>query len=63
MKQTVIEVAKHSADAASVGGLVLVFADVLPTIVLVVTLIWTLMRMYESYVNIKLKRKKLKEDG
>lgn len=51
--------AKHTIDVVSVGWLLAVFITNLPTITAVAVLIWTGMRMVESWQAIRLNQRKL----
>ena len=43
-----IETAKQMVDGAALTGTVLVVMDLLPAIVAIVTIVWTVIRIYET---------------
>lgn len=53
------ETAKHALDALSVGGVIAVFLGWIPHATALVMLIWGIMRLYECWLNIKLKHREL----
>ncbi len=55
------ETAKHAFDALSIGGVVAVFLGWVPEVTAFVMLIWGLMRLYECWLNIRLKHRELGE--
>lgn len=57
----VSDTAKHWGDALSIGGLVASILGWLPGVTALLVLFWTMMRCYECYLNIKIKRRELGE--
>jgi hypothetical protein len=55
------ETAKHWGDAGAVGGAVAALFGWLPEVTALLVAIWTVMRLYECWLNIKLKRRELGE--
>lgn len=53
------ETAKHVGDVFSVGALVAVFFQWLPEITALLTMFWIMLRIYESLLSIREKRKNL----
>ena len=62
MHPEIQDIVKHSVDAMSIGSLALVIGEVLTPIVLILTLVWTVIRINTSLLDNRLKRKELKED-
>jgi len=60
--QQITEVTKHGMDAGAVGSLVLVIGNYLTPIVLVLTVIWTCLRIYNAYLDMKIKKRILKDE-
>lgn len=56
------DTAKHWIDALSLGALVATLLDKLPAITAVLVALWTIMRIYESWQNIRLNDRKLRDD-
>lgn len=56
------ETAKHWIDALSLGALVATFMDLMPAATALAVFVWTAMRIYESYQNIRLNARKLRDD-
>jgi len=56
------ETAKHIVDTVSVGALVATLLDRLPQITALAVFVWTCLRIYESILTIRAKRKKLRRD-
>ncbi|WP_336981594.1 hypothetical protein [Altererythrobacter fulvus] len=56
------DTARHVGDALSVGWLVAVFLANLPSITAVLVLIWTVMRLYETWLSIRQKLRELNEE-
>ena len=56
------DTAKHWIDALSLGALVATLLDRLPAITAVLVACWTVMRMVESYQNIRLNHRKFRDD-
>lgn len=54
------DTAKHWGDAFSVGGCVAMLLGWLPGITAILVAVWTLMRIFECWQNIKLNQRKLK---
>lgn len=54
------DTAKHWVDALSMGALVATLFDWIPGVTAIAVLIWTAMRMFETYQNIVLNRRKLR---
>ena len=54
------DTAKHVVDALSVGALVATLFDWIPGVTAVAVLIWTAMRIVESWQSIKLNHRKLR---
>ena len=55
------ETVKHWADASAVGAAVGAYFGWLPEITAIVVLIWSVARLYECWLSIRLKRKELGE--
>lgn len=55
------ETAKHVVDALSIGTVVATLAGVLPSIAAIFTIVWTVIRIYETETVQKLLRKKRKK--
>lgn len=55
------DTAKHWIDALSLGALVATLIDVLPAATALLVFVWTAMRIYESYLTIKLKHREMRE--
>jgi hypothetical protein len=53
------DTAKHWLDVLSVGALAATLLDWLPGVTAVLVAVWTVMRMVESYQQIKLNNRKL----
>lgn len=51
--------AKHWGDALSIGGLVASLLGWLPGVTAILVFVWTLARLYECYLSIRLKRREL----
>lgn len=62
MQQQAQEIVKHSMDAGAVGSLVLVLGQYLTPIVLILTVIWTCIRIYNAYLDMKIKKRTLKDE-
>ncbi len=56
------EIVKHSVDAGAVGSLALVLGDYLTPAVLVLTVVWTCIRIYNAYLDMKIKKRVLKDE-
>lgn len=54
------DTAKHVVDALSIGALMATLFDWVPGVTAVAVLIWTAMRMVESFQAIKLNHRKLR---
>lgn len=54
------DTAKHIGDVLSIGALIGALLSWLPAITAVLVAVWTLMRMVESYQQIKLNHRKLR---
>lgn len=54
------DTAKHWIDAGAVGGLIATLAGWLPGITALLVLVWTCLRIFESYQNILINRRKLR---
>lgn len=61
MSGPIQEQAKHVIDAGAIGGGVAAFAGWLPDIAAGLSIIWLAVRVYETILNIRLKRKELNE--
>lgn len=57
----VSETAKHWIDALSLGALMATLLDWLPGASAILVFVWTVARLYECYLNIKIKRRELGE--
>jgi len=55
-QQQLIETGKHVGDALSMTTVGAVMLGWLPTLTALVSLVWVIMRIYESYLNIMEKR-------
>jgi hypothetical protein len=55
------DTAKHWIDALSLGALLATLVDVFPAATALLVFVWTAMRIYESWQNIKLNARKLRE--
>lgn len=55
------ETAKHWIDALSVGAIVATLFDYLPGLTAALVCVWTIMRLYECWLNIRIKRRELGE--
>ena len=53
------ETAKHAVDALSIGTLIAALVDWAPKITVILVALWTVMRMYESWQNIRINNKKM----
>lgn len=53
------ETSKQIGDVVSIGWLIAIFVSNLPTITALLVLVWTLMRIYESWQNIRINDRKL----
>lgn len=53
------DTAKHVGDAISIGWLAAVFFANLPSITALLVLIWTIMRLYETWLSIRQKLRDL----
>ena len=62
MFEELSETVKHWLDFISVGALIAVIVDILPTVTALLVLIWTALRIYECFLAIRLKRKELRRD-
>ena len=56
------DTAKHWIDALSLGALVATLLSWLPAATAILVFSWTVMRIYESYQNIRLNARKLRND-
>ena len=56
------DTAKHWIDALSLGALLATLLDRLPAITAVLVAVWTVMRIAESYQNIRINHRKLRDD-
>lgn len=56
------ETAKHWIDGLSLGALVATFMDLMPAATALAVFVWTAMRIFESYQNIKINARKLRGD-
>jgi uncharacterized damage-inducible protein DinB len=54
------DTAKHWIDVLSLGALVATLLDWIPGVTAILVLLWTAMRIYESWQNITLNRRKLR---
>ena len=61
MQHQVQEITKNIADMGAVGSLILVLGDILPSVVLIVTIIWTCIRVYSAILDVRLKRMEIKK--
>jgi len=61
MQQQAQEIVKHGIDAGAVGSLALVLGDYLTPAVLILTVVWTCIRIYNAYLDMKIKKRKLKD--
>lgn len=50
------DTAKHWIDLFSLGALIGTLLDIIPVVTAFLVLIWTVMRLYESILNIRLQR-------
>jgi hypothetical protein len=55
------DTAKHWGDALSIGGLVASLLGWLPGVTALLVLVWTGMRIYECYLNIRLRHRELEK--
>lgn len=55
------EPVKHTVDVLALGALVATFLDWMPALTAVMVFAWTGMRIFESWQNIQINRRKLKE--
>jgi len=62
MQQQVTELVKNGMDVSAVGSLVLVIGNYLTPVVLVLTVIWTCLRIYNAYLDMKIKKRTLKDE-
>ncbi len=53
------ETAKHWIDALSLGALVATLINALPAITAILVAVWTIARLYETYLAIRLKHREL----
>lgn len=53
---------KHAVDVLSVGALVGVLLSWLPHITALLVAAWTILRIYETMLNVRIARKKLRGD-
>lgn len=56
-----LEPIKQIVDIASVGATLAALMTWLPPIAAVLSVVWGILRIYESYLSIQVKRKELKE--
>lgn len=56
------DTAKHWIDALSLGALVATLIDVLPAATALLVFVWTAMRIFESWQNIRINARKLRGD-
>ena len=54
------DTAKHSIDFLSLGALVATLLSWLPAATALLVFVWTAMRVFESYQNIKINARKLR---
>lgn len=55
------ETAKHWGDALSIGGCMAALFGWLPEVTALLVFVWTIARLYECYLNIKIRRRELGE--
>ena len=55
------DTAKHWLDALSLGALAATFMDWLPGLSAMLVFVWTVLRIYEAILAIRLKRRELGE--
>lgn len=53
--------AKHAVDTLSVGALIATLLDMIPQITAGLVLLWTVMRMYDTWLSVAEKRASIKE--
>lgn len=56
------DTAKHWIDVFSLGALVMALLDWIPGVTAILVMVWTGMRIYESFLAIRLAQKNLKRD-
>lgn len=54
--------AKHLMDAASIGAALMAVIGIIPIATTILGFVWFLMRIYQTWLEIRVQHKKLRED-